>query len=263
MRPAVSLLSALLLLLALAPAAALAQSADGVLRLRMSEVELGASRERLSGGRPDWTGLSLEGVHRFAPRQTLYGGVRETERFGLRDTEIWAGYYHPLAPTWTALVEASASGEHRVLAKHSLFGQLSKQLPGGWGLSAGLRHSEFTRSGVNVLVLGAERYWGNFRAGYNLYAGRPEGAQTGVAHRFSLNYYYGEGSTVGISATAGREVENAGPPTGIITTDVRNLTLTGRYWMTPDWALSWDLVAHEQGSLYRRQGFRLGLRHRF
>lgn len=250
------------LLLALAPAAALAQSADDGLRLRMSEVELGASRERLSGGRPAWTGLSLEGAHNFAPRQTLYGGVRETERFGLRDTELSAGYYHPIGRTWTALVEASASSG-QVLAKHSLFGQLSKELPGGWSLNAGLRHSEFTRSGVDLLVLGAERYWGNFRAAYSLYAGRPEGAHAGTAHRFVLNYYYGEGSTIGVSASAGREVENVGPPTGITTTDVRNLTLTGRHWVTPDWALSWDLVAHEQRSLYRRQGFRLGLRHRF
>lgn len=255
--------SASLLLFALAPAAAFAQSADSGIKLRMSEIELGASRERLSGGRPDWSSLSLEGLHRFAPRQTLYGGVRETERFSLRDSEVWAGYYHPLSPTWTAQVEASASGEHRVLAKHSLFGQLSKQLPGGWGISAGLRHSEYTASRVDVLVLGAERYWGSFRAGYDLYAGRPEGAATGIAHRFSLNYYYGELSTVGIAATAGREIENVGPPFGISATEVRNLSLTGRHWMTPGWALSWDLVLHEQGSLYRRQGLRLGLRHRF
>jgi YaiO family outer membrane protein len=254
-----------LLVLLLAPATAFSQAspADGGLRLRMSEVELGTSREHLSGGRADWTSTSLEGVHRFAPRQTLYGGLRETERFSLRDTEAWAGYYHPLARDWTALVEASSSPDHRVLAKYSMFGQLSRQLSDGWGLSAGLRHSEYTRSGVNLLVLGAERYWGDFRAGYNLYAGRPEGAQTGVAHRFTFNRYYGEGSSVGIAVTAGREVENVGPPTGITSTDVRNLTVSGRHWMTQDWALSWDLVAHEQGSLYRREGFRLGLRYRF
>jgi YaiO family outer membrane protein len=255
--------AALLLALLLAPAAASAQPAAEGMKLKMSEVELGASREQLSGGRADWSSLSLEGVHRFAPRQTLYGGVRETERFSLRDTEVWAGYYHPLGPDWTALVEASASADHRVLARHSVFGQLSRRLPGGWNLSAGLRHSEYTNSGVNLLVLGTERYWGDFRAGYTLYAGRPESAQTGVAHRLSFSYYYGEGSSVGISGTAGREVENVGPPAGITSTEVRNLSLTGRHWFTPDWGLSWDLVAHEQGKLYRREGFRLGLRYRF
>ncbi|HXR59652.1 MAG TPA: YaiO family outer membrane beta-barrel protein [Burkholderiales bacterium] len=258
-----ALRAALALLAALCPALALAQAGPDGLKLKMSEIELGASRETLSGGRPDWTSLSLEGAHKFAPRQTLYGGIRETERFDLRDREVWAGYYHPLGPDWTALVEGSASSPHNVLPKTSFFGQLSRALPEGWGVNLGWRHSEYTRVGVNILVAGAERYWGNFRGAYTLYAGRPEGATTGIAHRFALNYYYGDGSTIGISATAGREVDNVGPPTGVISTDVRNLTLTGRHWMTRDWALSWDVVAHEQGTLYRRQGFRLGLRYRF
>ena len=261
--PALLLLAALLAPVARAQTQVPPPPADAPLKLRMSEVELGASRESLTGGRADWTSTSLEGVHRFAPRQTLYGGVRETERFSLRDTEAWAGYYHPLGEKWTALVEASASGQHNVLPKTSVFGQLSRTLPDGWGLSAGLRHSEYTASRVNLLVLGAERYFGDFRAGYTLYAGRPEGAQTGLAQRFALSYYYGEGSFAGISVTGGREVENVGPPVGVTSTNVRNLTLTGRHWFARDWGLSWDLVAHEQGSLYRREGFRVGLRYRF
>ena len=32
----------------------------------------------------------------FAERQTLYGGIRRTERFDKYDTEEWIGYYHPL-----------------------------------------------------------------------------------------------------------------------------------------------------------------------
>lgn len=261
MRPAVH--AAALALLLAAGGAQAQQPADGGLKLRMSEVELGATHERLSGGRPDWRSIYLEGSHPLGERRVIYGGLRETLRFGLADTEIWAGYSHPLGREWTAVVEGSASGEHRVLPKYSALGQLTRHLPGGWGLSAGLKHSEYSLSGVNLLVLGAERYWGNFRAGYNLYAGRPEGATTGVAHRFALNYYYGERSTVGIALAAGREVENVGPPLGVASTDVRSLSLSGRHWFAPSWALSWDLLAHEQGSLYRREGIRLGLRHRF
>lgn len=251
------------LFLTAAASAALAQPADGGLKLRMSEIELGITRERLSGARPDWRSVYLEGAHTLAPRRTVYGGVRQTERFGLRDSEESIGYYHPLAPDWNALVEASVSEQHRVLAKYSLFGQLSKQLPEGWALSLGLRHSEYNLTGVNLIVAGVERYWGNFRGAYTLYSGRPEGARSGEAHRFQLNYFYGERSTVGLSVTAGREVENTGPPAGIVTSNVRDVTFTGRHWMTPDWALSWDVLAHEQGNIYRRQGFRIGIRHRF
>lgn len=250
------------LVLVAAAFAARGQVADS-LKLKLSEIELGASHERLSNGRGDWRSTSLEGAHKFAERQTLYGGVRDTERFGLADTEVWAGYYHPLARDWTALVEASTSGEHHVLPRNSLFGQLAWQLGGGWSLNAGLRHSEYNRTAVDLLVLGAERYWGNFRAAYTMYSGRPEGAPSGLAHRFVLNYYYGDGSSVGASVTTGREVENVGPPTGILVTEVRNLTIYGRHWLSADWGLSWEVLAHEQGSLYRREGFRLGLRYRF
>ena len=52
---------AALLAAALAPSAALAQAApaDGGLRLRMSEIELGATRENLSKGLPAWRSVYL------------------------------------------------------------------------------------------------------------------------------------------------------------------------------------------------------------
>jgi YaiO family outer membrane protein len=258
---------AVLLLAVLAPAAALGQnqgaSKDPGLKLRMSEIELGATHESLNKGLPDWRSIYLEGAHYIADRQTLYGGIRRSERFDKYDTEEWIGYYHPLAPTWTLLFEGSLSEQHQVLPKGSAFAQIAKQLPYAWGLNLGLRRSEYTTSGVTMLVAGAERYWGDWRGAYTLYSGRPDGGPSAEAHRFQLTRYYGERSYIGASYTFGREVENIGPPVGILTSDVRDLTINGRHWLTRDWALSWDLVAHEQGTLYRREGFRLGLRYRF
>lgn len=228
-----------------------------------TEIEAGFSRERLSGGRADWTSGYLEGVHAFAPRQALYGGVRRTERFDLRDDELWAGYSHPLSARLTATVEGSHSSDPDVLPASSIYAQLAWASGSGWVLSAGARHVEYTRSDANVLVAGVERYWGSFRAAYTLYNGRPEGAGSATAHRATFDYYYGEHSRVGVGVTGGREVENVGPPAGVVTTDVRNAGVFGRHWLTPAWALTYDLVAHRQGELYRRGGVRLGLRHRF
>ena len=250
------------LLAALVPALALGQVDPG-LKLRMSEIELGATHESLNKGLPDWRSVYLEGAHSIAERQTLYGGIRRNERFDKYDTEEWLGYYHPLAPTWTLLLEGSLSEQHQVLPKGSAFAQIAKLLPYGWGLNLGLRRSEYTSSGVSMLVAGAERYWGDWRGAYTLYSGKPDGAPSAESHRFQLVRYYGERSYVGIAYTFGREVENVGPPVGILVSDVRDLTINGRHWMARDWALTWDLVAHEQGTLYRREGFRLGLRYRF
>ncbi|MCX7962593.1 MAG: YaiO family outer membrane beta-barrel protein [Burkholderiales bacterium] len=227
------------------------------------EVELSASREQVTGGRGDWRSAALEAVRRLGPRESLYGGVRRTERFRLQDAELFGGYAWPIGPGWNALLEASASGSHRVLPKHSIYGQLGRELEGGWVLSAGLRHSSFTLTDVRVLVLGAERYFADWRAGLTIFAGRPQGASTGVSARLALAHSYSDGSSVGVAAVVGRQVENAGPPVGVIANRVYGLSIGGRHWVNQNWALSWELATHEQGDLYRRRGLHLGLRHRF
>ena len=228
-----------------------------------TEVEFGGTRESLTNGLPDWSSVYLEGVHTFKPRHALYGGLRDTRRFGQDDNEAYGGLYYPLSETWTGAVEGSASPTYNVLAKYSVGGQLLKSLPGGWGFSAGIRHSEYALSAADVATLMGERYWGNFRAGYTLYSGRPEGSSSAAAHRFQLAYYYGERNWMGLSYTTGREVEYVGPPRGTITSDVRDWTLSGRHWFAPNWAVTYDLLTHEQGVLYRRQGGRIGLRYLF
>ena len=42
-----------------------------------------------------------------------------------------------------------------------------------------------------------------------------------------------------------------------------SISIVGRHWLTPDWAIAWEIGTHEQGDLYRRTGGRLGLRYRF
>jgi hypothetical protein len=45
--------------------------------------------------------------------------------------------------------------------------------------------------------------------------------------------------------------------------DVRDLTLSGRHWLTPNWALTYDLLSQEHAYLNRRQGLRLGVSRSF
>lgn len=233
------------------------------LKARATDIEFGYGRETLTNNLPDWTTTYLLATHRLGDRNTLYGGLRETRRFGLDDSEVHAGLYFPLGATWTSQIEVSLSPTHEVLARSSVYGQIQKSLPGGWGLGLGLRHNEYTLVSTNVLSAMAERYWGNFRGAYTLYSGRPEGASSASSHRFQLNYYYSDRNAVGLSYTNGREVENVGPPRGVISSDVQNWGVTGQHWFAPSWALTYDLVRHEQGVLYRRQGLRLGIRHNF
>jgi YaiO family outer membrane protein len=232
-------------------------------RSRRVELEIGASRETLTSGLPDWSGAYFEATNHIGPRHTLYGGLRQTRRFSRDDVEAWGGLYYPLSATWTGFVEATASPSHNVLPVWSLSGQLHKILLRGLIVHAGARHVEHAGSDVRMAVAGAEYYWSNYRAAYTFHSSRLEGAGSAPAHRFQLNYYYGDRSSIGIAYTTGREIENVGAPRGLIASEVRDWTLGGRHWFSRDWGVSWDLLTHEQGALYRRDGFRIGLRHRF
>ena len=121
------------------------------LKLPRTEIELGHGKETLTNNLPDWTSTYLLASRQFGERKTLYGGLRETRRFGLDDTEVHAGLYYPLAATWTSLLEASASPTHEVLARYSVYGELQKNLGSGWGVGLGLRHNEYSLIGTNVL----------------------------------------------------------------------------------------------------------------
>jgi YaiO family outer membrane protein len=228
-----------------------------------AEIEAGGTYEHLTDDKPDWKSLYLDAMQSFAPRQTLYGTARETERFDLRDFELAAGYAHPLGARWTAVIEASYSPDHHVLAETSGFGQVH-WTAGGWVLNGGGRFSSYTDKDTRVWTAGVERYVGRFRAAYTYYNGKPEDASSASSHRLGFDYYYfDERSRVGVAVSWGREVENVGPPTGIVISDVRSISLVGRHWFTPDWAIAWEFGTHEQGELYRRTGGRVGLRHRF
>ena len=74
--------------------------------------------------------------------------------------------------------------------------------------------------------------------------------------------YYGERNQVGLAVTSGQELEYNGTPNPPIS-DIRALILKGRHWFTPKWAITYDLHVHEQGTIYTRNGYRIGLRYRY
>lgn len=226
------------------------------------EAEARTSIERLTGGRSDWRSTQLDVQARNAARQSYYGSLRATERFDQGDSEAMLGTYQPFGAAWAMQLEAAASPSHRVLAKQSLLAQLEHRLDAGWGIQAGYRRSEFEHTGTDLLIGTVERYFSSFRAAYSLYLGRPDGASFGPSHRLQWSYYYADRSFVGISAAAGKEAENIFP-SGVLTTQVRGLSLAGRHEFAPGWAATYEWLAHRQGDVYTRRGFGLGLRHAF
>lgn len=227
------------------------------------ELETGFSYERLTNGQPNWRSAYLLGEWHGADRKSLYGGVRETQRYALTDHEVHVGGVLPLDARTQVQVEVGNSNTHQVLAKDYFRIQIQIQPAQGWSLDAGLNRSYFDLGPTRVFHLNVDRYLGNERFGYTLYEGGPDGAGLSPSHRWQWAHYYGESDWVGVSLIYGRETEYTGDSTGFLTSQVSGAYLSGRHDLAPGWALVWNAGSLQQGDSYTRSGVSFGLRHAF
>jgi hypothetical protein len=205
---------------------------------------------------------AAEAISDFAPRLTLYGGRFEIQRFSVDRIDIRTSVFRPLGPN-LALGQRNLDRPQDVMPKYTLYRNVYRSLPSGWGLGFGVRQSEYNFATNSLYSVSAERYVGNFRGAYTLYSSRTEGADVGSAHRLQVNYLYGERNTVGLAYTTGRDIDNLALPVGLALSEARDVTLSGRHWLSTNWAVTYDLLSHEQGNLNRRQGLRLGVSRSF
>lgn len=227
------------------------------------ELELGYTYDSLDNDFDDWWSYYLQGDVQTAGGQTFYGQLRQTERFELEDEELMAGVYLPFAQSWTAHFEGSYSPSGEVLPEWSVLAELGRSFSGGWGVQLGGRYLEYQGPNSTRESLAVERYFGSFRAAYTLTASQIEDeSDTSLAHLVRLDYYYGDGSRIGIGYADGEEQERIGEDQ-LLTTDVQAFFLAGRHWFAPNWAISYSAGVQDQGDIYTREGVQIGLRRRF
>lgn len=227
-----------------------------------SHIEGGFSLENLSNDLPDWTSLYLHAGHQLGERRSIWGQLRQTERFEETDQELATGLYWPVGRDWTATATASLAPDAVVLPEWTFAARLQRPLIRGYGMQVGVQHSEYASASVRMMTLTGDYYRGNYYAGWTVYLSKLEQADVTFANQWRVDRYYGERSRVGVLVALGEETESVG--NGIFTTDdTLSLVLTGIHWLNPDWGVSWDLIYHEQGDAYRRGGFRVGLRRQF
>lgn len=226
-------------------------------------LEFGSSYEFVDSDNPDWQTYYFSFTHKFSSGKTLYGTASAVSRFNTTDPNFMIGFFTPLnkSKSWMTTFEVSASPTHEILPTVSLFGKLERNFGKGWLGSAGMRHTRYSTDVVNMGVFGVERYFKAYRGAYTLYVANLKGKGTAVSHVFNGNYYYGERNSVGLGFAFGQEIESI--PTGVLRTDVLDVSLVGRHWVTPKWGFTYVAVWHRQGTLYTRGGPQLGLLYRF
>jgi YaiO family outer membrane protein len=183
-------------------------------------------------------------------------------RFGARSAGSDLGLVQPLPGGWATRFDLAAVEREYAMPRYSLLAQLGKELGGGWGMSVGVQHSRFSAANLGLGAFTVAGYYGNQQLSYTVYSARPEERGMALSQRVQWSYYVGDRGFFGLSLGQGLGVESAAPEP-LSSGYVRNVTLFGRYWFLPDWAVSAEAETQEQVGQSRRNDVRFGLRHQF
>jgi YaiO family outer membrane protein len=222
-------------------------------------LEAGGGYQELDNGLPSWKSWYAAGRYRLGERKALYGQLRRTERFDQADHELQAGINWAVGRAGALTLEGTGAPGADVLPRWSAFAALRQPLPADFGLAAGLRHKRYQDRYLNVLTLTGEKYFGDYYAAWTTYLSKLQGAGNNVANQLRVDRFYRGESRVGLLVAMGQETESVGQDQ-FVDSDTLSATLTGLHQLTPAWAVTWDLIYHDQDDAYRRGGFRVGLR---
>jgi hypothetical protein len=263
-----------------------AQPSDNVAR-RSASRDTRFESLRPDSGFPDWRRLSLEGGARPFDTGAAYVQTLPGDPLGMNAPETTTGYWRPLSQRLSSLVETSLVPGSLGVSERSVMGQLGTQLGNGWGMQAGIRHSDLGVAapeankpglglgltslpapataglGADLGMLTFERFWDRYRGAYTVSSGRAEHGAIATSHRVQLNYFYAARSSVGLSYTLGRSFETSLPLNSMTPVETANVGVVGEHWFTPSWAINYNALIEDRGSEGLKPEIRLGLRLRF
>ncbi|MDO8596698.1 MAG: YaiO family outer membrane beta-barrel protein [Sulfuricaulis sp.] len=216
----------------------------------------------------NWYGVYLKNLDRVAERNTIYGMLRETPRFGPNDSKAPSALCCQSSGTVISLDQhENAITRIELSPTFFVFGLLRNKgyalkLDDDWKLQSGVRHMQYGYAHQTRLAFfTVERRWTNFRTSYSYQLERGDGTLA-PSHVLQLDFLYSPYNSIGVSFANGREFADFGS-LGVLNTEVRNVTVRGQHWFKQDWALTVQAGYNDHGSLPAQKGFRIGIRHSF
>lgn len=242
--------------LALSAEGGMAQDAPPV------DVEVGGSREVLSGDHEAWEEYWVRATIRPAPATYAYGGVRHTRRFGQEDQQLEAGGGLPLAERWSLGLEATWSPTHRVLPIWGLAGRVTHQLSPRWSVFGGGGRHVWEPTGMNHQHVGVAHHIQRFRAAYSLGFHQIDTGGSGIRHSVDGTWAYDDlGSSIMLGLGTGRQGGAVGPG------DIRSVTeqsawVSGTHWLDGRTGVGYTFGVHRHGDFFTRSTSSVGVRRR-
>jgi hypothetical protein len=233
---------------------------------------------------PDWRRVYLDAAGHHANAGTGYAYVSDP-----LSQETTSGVLQPLAENLSSLLETSYTPGLQGMPERSVLGQIGTQFGNGWGMQAGVRHSEIGLRAVEVApmrtewqlprnsvaasadlgMLTFERYWNRYRGAYTFFGVRTDTGTLATGHRVQLHYFYSERNSVGLAYTIGRPFDPALGFGNSVAADVSTVGVTGEHWISSSWAINYNagvnyyMLTPDSGTSGLKPEFRLGLRLRF
>ena len=193
---------------------------------------------------------------RLSSDYRLYGGAREA---GLQPAESYAGIVYALPSGWGSSFEAGQAQETALAPRRiALTGQLHSSLSDGRSVSVGLKYSVYDNDPGARFGPPVESTVAN---GYTLAPYRVPGSAVAPSYQLQLSYQHSAASTFGMAL--GRDVETFTPALDAPGSGPRQFSFTGQHWLTPSWALSYDVLSQDAQTPLRSMGLRLGVRYRW
>jgi YaiO family outer membrane protein len=230
---------------------------------RNTILDVGGSYEKLDRQYDSWNSAYFGASHRLGDRRNLYGRATQVDRFALQDASVMAGFTLPASERWTLGFETDESPTNLFLPRWSLLGSAHYKMDYGFGALFSFRHISYRTDLNQIGTVGLERYWGNWRLAYTLYISQLEAAPAATfSHLGTAAYYYGDHDYIGVSISNGQEVIRL-DANRLANSDTESYSLQGQHWLTPAWAVVYDVSLNLQGTSYTRRGALFGLRYAF
>lgn len=223
---------------------------------RKTTIGVNVAGETLGDGVSDWREKSVRIRRDLAPRTAAELGVSSTRRFGRSDTQLGAGVTWPMSGKFVASLDASYSGSHRNLPRHSLGGLVQYEFKPAWLLRGGVKSTRYAEDKVRQAVLALEHNFSDYGVTVSWL---PTRVFDVTAHSYALQtaWYYGERDAVSLTLATGREVSTI--VGGVALGKVQSAGVGGRHALSPAWSANYGVSYTRQADLYTRKGLSVGL----
>lgn len=226
---------------------------------KKSEIQINTDSEFLSKNLGHWKSVTLNFRHDFSPRQVLYGYYQKSYRSTVSSDSVGVGLYQPLNKKFTLQLEASVSPSKKFLPKWSGLAQLGTQIKPTLFINTGFRKTVYQQSKVNVVNIGAEKYWKNYRFSSTAYIGKTKNSGATVSNRFQVDQYYGENSSsISADFAIGNEIDSIFNNGSVVKSRITSVGFSGKHWLNNQFGINYKANFHQQGNFYNRGGTSFG-----